>query len=115
MNLSRLHSLKHFAFASLRRRLVPGLRCAAPGMTKGGWSSALNQLHLQRMPQHPRRAAQGVQRHVGGVRVEDAVQLRPAGDPLRDHGRPGDLLVGHRLLELEGDHASDRAHLTDRP
>jgi hypothetical protein len=34
-NLSRLQTLNHFAFDSLRRRLVPGLRCASPGMTKG--------------------------------------------------------------------------------
>ena len=32
--LSRMSLMKHFAFASLRRRLVPGLRCATPGMTK---------------------------------------------------------------------------------
>ena len=33
-NLSRPDSLMRFAFAALRRRLVPGLRYDAPGMTK---------------------------------------------------------------------------------
>jgi len=33
-NLSRTLTLNRFAFASLRRRLVPGVRCASPGMTK---------------------------------------------------------------------------------
>ena len=33
-NLSHTSPLNHFAFAPLRRRLVPGLRYATPGMTK---------------------------------------------------------------------------------
>ncbi|MEN0074329.1 MAG: enoyl-CoA hydratase-related protein [Paracraurococcus sp.] len=53
------------------------------------------------MPQHSRRAAEGVQGHVGRLRIQHAVQLRSASIHLRGHGRASELLFFGRSMSAE--------------